>query len=90
MLSATQERAGSKSHNQNLKHHLWQPGFYDLNTYSEKTLLDKLDYIHNKPVKAGLFTSPGDYPWSSYRFYLSEERTLAERQLTAGRHVQNL
>ncbi|MCK4964120.1 MAG: hypothetical protein KAH98_02530 [Dehalococcoidia bacterium] len=49
---------------------LWQPGFYDFNIYSE----EKLDYIHNNPVSAGLVLSSGDYEWSSYHLYFSEER----------------
>ncbi|MGB2800490.1 MAG: hypothetical protein WBC82_11690 [Dehalococcoidia bacterium] len=87
MLSATQQRADPKSHNHNLKYRLWQRGFYDFNIYSEETLFQKLDYIHNDPVRAGLVLSPADYEWSSYRFYISEECTLAERQVTAGRYV---
>ncbi len=53
---------------------LWQPGFYDFNIFSEEKLLEKLDYIHNNPVSAGLVLSPDDYEWSSYRLYFSEER----------------
>ena len=90
MLSATQERADPKAHKQNIKHRVWQPGFYDFNIHSERILLDKLDYIHNNPVKAGLTTSPGDYKCSSYRFYLSEEQTLAEIQVMAGRRVKGI
>jgi len=48
---------------------LWQPGFYDFNIYSEEKLVEKLDYIHNNPVCAGLVLSSGDYEWSSYRLY---------------------
>lgn len=90
MLSATQEPLGSESHKRNLRHRLWQPGFYDFNVYGERMLLEKLDYIHGNPVKAGLVTSPGDYPWSSYRFYVSEEPSLDEIHVTAGRHVADL
>ena len=90
MLSATQERADPKAHKQNIKHRLWQRGFYDFNIYNEETLTEKLDYIHNNPVKSGLTTSPGDYTWSSYRFYISEECTLAELQVTAGKYVGSI
>jgi len=72
MLSATQVRVGVKSNKRNLKYRLWQPGFYDFNIYSEETLLEKLDYTHNNPVRAGLVLSPADYEWSSYRTYFSD------------------
>jgi len=62
---------------------LWQPGFYDFNIYSEEKLLEKLDYIHSNPVKAGLVLSPRDYEWSSYKEYFEEE---GQRQL--GEHVE--
>ena len=72
MLSATQERADHKAHKRNIKHRLWQRGFYDFNIYSEETLFQKLDYIHNNAVRAGLVLSPADYEWSSYRLYFSD------------------
>ncbi len=52
---------------------LWQPGFYDFNIFSEEKLLEKLDYIHSNPVRAGFVLSPGDYKWSSYEEYFKEE-----------------
>ncbi|MBE0415464.1 MAG: transposase [Dehalococcoidia bacterium] len=58
---------------------LWQPSFYDFNIYNEEKLLEKLDYIHNNPVRAGLVLSPGDYEWSSYRLYFSEEPAFQRR-----------
>ena len=65
-----------KSHKRNLRNRLWQPGFHDFNIYSEEKLLEKLDYIHYNPVKAGMVVSPGDYKWSSFRFYFSEEKNF--------------
>jgi hypothetical protein len=29
----------------------------------------KLNYLHNHPVKRALVKQPGDWPWSSGRFY---------------------
>lgn len=73
-LQATQKDfAVSKSHKRNLKYRIWQPGFYDFNVHSEKKLLEKLNYMHNNPVKAGLTLSPADYRWSSYRKYFKEK-----------------
>ena len=33
-------------------------------------------YIHNNPVVRGLVAHPGDWPWSSWRFYYREDRSL--------------
>ena len=48
---------------------LWQPRYYDFNVYSRKKHVEKLNYMHNNPVKRGLVSSPEDWTWSSYRFY---------------------
>ena len=77
MLQSTRRSAHSKSHRkshrQNLKYRLWQPGFYDFNIYSEEKFLEKLNYIHSNPVKAGLVSSPECYKWSSWRLYPLEK-----------------
>jgi len=68
MLSATPEG----EHRRNLRHRLWQPGFYDFNIYTEAKLLEKLEYMHSNPVRAGLSADPAAYPWSSCRGSRSE------------------
>ena len=73
MLQSTHRNEKSKSHRQNSKYRLWQPGFYDFNIYSEEKFLEKLEYIHNNPVKAGLVLSPENYEWSSLRLYSLEK-----------------
>ena len=55
---------------------VWQRRFYDLNIWSEKKRLEKLTYMHNNPVKRGLAKEPGDWPWSSWRFYYREDASL--------------
>jgi putative transposase len=37
--------------------------------WPEKTLLQKLNYIHENPVRAGLCKYPDDYKYSSVLFY---------------------
>lgn len=74
VLQATHKSgAGSKSHRHNLRYRLWQPGYYDFNVHSEEKLLEKLNYMHCNPVKAGLVLSPNDYKWSSYKKYFMEK-----------------
>ena len=48
----------------------------DLNVRSRKKRLEKLTYMHNNPVKRGLAKEPGDWPWSSWRFYYREDASL--------------
>jgi len=57
-------------------HRLWQRRFYPYGIYSEKKQLEKLDYMHNNPATRGLVSSPGDWPWSSWRFYFLEDTSL--------------
>lgn len=73
MLQSTQRSANTKSHKQNLKYRVWQPDFYDFVIHSKEKLLEKLNYIHNNPVKDGLASSPDGYEWSSYRLYFLEK-----------------
>ena len=47
----------------------WQKTFYDFPVYSEKKLVQKINYIHNNPVVAGLVKNCEDYPWSSAFYY---------------------
>jgi putative transposase len=55
---------------------LWQRRSYPFNVYSEKKRLEKLDYMHNNPVKRGLVSLPGDWAWSSWRFYYLQDTSL--------------
>jgi putative transposase len=49
----------------------WQAGpGYDRNIRDEKELLEKIQYIHNNPVKNGLAVTAEDWPWSSAGWYL--------------------
>jgi len=56
------------------KAQIWQPGFYDFNIYSEKKLIEKLNYIHNNPITAGLCENPENYQWSSYSQIMEIEK----------------
>ncbi|MGD0007471.1 MAG: hypothetical protein ABSE93_02850 [Terriglobia bacterium] len=50
------------------------PGHFHV--YSEKKRREKLDYMHNNPVKRGLVSSPGDWPWSSWGFYFLQDASI--------------
>ncbi len=51
----------------------WQKRYYDANLCSHSQMVDCLRYIHRNPVKRGLVQNPEDWPWSSYRCYLTGE-----------------
>ncbi len=52
---------------------VWQSRFYDFNLGSTDKFDEKLDYIHNNPVVAGLTETALDWKWSSARFYENRE-----------------
>src|SRR5271166_1053557 len=56
----------------------WQPRYYDFNVWSERKRVEKLRYMHRNPVKRGLVPSPEEWPWSSFRHYLTGEDTGVE------------
>jgi len=45
--------------------------FSAIDIWSRKFIRQKLNYIHNNPVRAGLCDHPAKWRWSSYRAYLS-------------------
>lgn len=57
----------------NAKEPIWQRRYYCFNLYSETKIREKLDYMHNNPVKASLVAKPELWPFSSARYYLLEQ-----------------
>ena len=51
----------------------WQARFYDFNVWSEGKRIEKLRYIHRNPVERELVSSPEQWRWSSFRWYLCGE-----------------
>jgi len=62
------ERAGKKN-SQNSDFQLWQQDNHPIELFDDKILHQKLDYIHNNPVEAGIVENPEDYLYSSARDY---------------------
>ena len=48
---------------------LWQHDSDIFSVFSESTFMQKVNYIHNNPVRAGLVERAGDYRWSSARYW---------------------
>ena len=53
----------------NYKYSLWQTEKNVLPIFSEAMFIEKLNYIHQNPVRAKLVTSATDYRWSSARIW---------------------
>jgi hypothetical protein len=83
LLPATRVSA-DKLHRRNLQYKIWQEDYYDFNIFTLQKYQEKLNYIHNNPVKAGLVEKPQNYKWSSYRsLYLGDDEVLKVDQFRA-------
>ena len=63
--------------------HLFQDRYRSETVDNEAYLLTVARYIHQNPVKAGLCKKPGEYPYSSYRDYISDSG-ITDRGLLLG------
>ena len=48
----------------------------DMNIRSDAKQSEKVDYMHNSPLARRLVDHPGGCPWSNWRFYYREDRSL--------------
>ena len=55
------------------KHQVWERNSLGVPLWSPKVFNQKLEYIHNNPVRAGFCQYPEDYKYSSARFYMKNE-----------------
>lgn len=51
------------------QYQVWERNSLSVDLYTEEVYLQKLNYIHNNPVTAGLCTMPDNYKYSSASFY---------------------
>ena len=51
------------------KYQIWQEGFHPKLIMNDKEFEQKIEYIHNNPVKNGLINSPDEWKYSSYKNY---------------------
>jgi|SRR5689334_43037 len=69
----------------NYKYSLWQTERNVLPVFSESMFMQKVNYIHQNPVKAGLSELADDYRWSSARIWrrrpLENEPLLMDNDL---------
>ena len=69
----------------NYKYSLWQTEKNVLPVFSEGMFMQKVNYIHQNPIRAGLSETAGDYRWSSARIWrgqhLENEPLLVDKHL---------
>ena len=65
----------------------WQKRYYDFNVFRMGKWWEKLNYIHENPVRRGLVTSAEEWAWSSARHYVTGEvgTVEIESEITAAR-----
>lgn len=54
-----------KKNSNNIKNQFWQQDNHPIELFNHKMIVQKIDYIHNNPVKAGFVSRPEDYVYSS-------------------------
>lgn len=60
---------------------LWLPDNHPIELYTPEVTMQKLDYIHYNPVKAGFSDLPENYLYSSARDYYTNRKGLIEVKL---------
>ena len=60
-------------HKTEQQYQLWQEGYHPQLVFSESVLRNKLEYIHNNPVKRGYVDDPEHWCYSSARDYAGRE-----------------
>ena len=64
-------------HKRNSEYQFWTHENHAEHIFSNKFMEQKLEYIHNNPVRAGIVTNPEEYIYSSAKDY-SDEKGLLE------------
>ena len=63
-------------HKKDQEYQVWQEGFHPQVILSEEMFRQKLDYIHNNPIRRGYVDDPAHWRYSSYRNYMGLEGLL--------------
>lgn len=59
----------AKQHKRNEKYQIWTHENHAELIYSDKFIMQKINYIHENPVRAGIVEKPQDYLYSSARAF---------------------
>ena len=66
---ASLEKLRHQSWKRNHRYSLWQHDSDVFSVTSESKFMEKVNYIHLNPVRAGLVESAAEYRWSSFRWW---------------------
>ena len=75
MLAYFKKEGAINSNNSQLQ--FWRQDNKSIELYSPEVTQQKMDYIHNNPVEAGLVNKPEDFLYSSAKNFLEEEGLIA-------------
>lgn len=70
-------KAAQNSSNVN-NYQFWRHDNKPIELWSNKVIQEKIEYIHNNPVEAGIFYKPADYIYSSAVDYAGEKGLLRD------------
>jgi REP element-mobilizing transposase RayT len=59
----------ARQHARNKTYQVWTHENHAVYLYGPKFIQEKIDYLHNNPVRAGIVEKPEDYLYSSARYY---------------------
>ncbi|MFZ0063541.1 MAG: transposase [Pyrinomonadaceae bacterium] len=87
------EKLRHRERDRGYKYSLWQREKNVLPVFSERVFIEKLNYIHQNPVRAGLVEQATDYRWSSARLWqgcpIEDEPLLVDKDLIHWRRQLN-
>ena len=66
----------AKKHSRNQKFQFWTHENHAIELLKPEFTSEKVDYIHNNPVRAGIVSNPEDYLYSSARNYANMESLM--------------
>lgn len=74
-------RQAGEANSKNANYQFWQQENHPIELMSNKFIDQKLAYIHENPVKAGLVDETLEYRYSSARDYMNNQKGLLEVEL---------
>ena len=66
----------AKQHSKNKNYQVWTHENHAIYLYSPEFIAEKLEYLHQNPVRAGIVVNAEDYLYSSARNYSGQESVL--------------
>ena len=77
-------RYHAKFNNRIKDYKVWQDGYHAIECFDLKVLEQKLEYIHQNPVRAGIVSDPEHYLYSSASVYAGQKGILQINILDVG------